>query len=60
MNTGRANAIVCSPSSVLFVTWQTEENSTGSVMLGSHLEGSPFNWDVLEIIISSVTHFQKK
>lgn len=35
VSTGRANAIVCSPSSVLFVTWQTEENSTGSVMLGS-------------------------
>lgn len=42
--------------SELFVSWQTEEDSTGSAMLGLHLED-----DTLEMLLSSVSpHFQNK
>lgn len=60
MSTGRANVIVCICWSALLVALQTEEVSTGAVMLGSCLEDSPSKCDVLTMLLPSASPFSKE
>lgn len=47
-------------SSALLVSWQTEEDSGGSEMLGLNLEGSFSKHDVLEMLIPCLTPSKEK